>query len=210
VRTAVAVALFTVLALAAFAGMTDGFRVVTSESARRLAAVERPIEVADAALVDAAGKMRALHADLAGDGRIAIVDFIYTRCDSICTVLGNEFQQLQREIVAQGLQDRVRLLTISFDPAHDDRAALAGYAKRMAADPALWRFATAADADADELAPLLASFGIVVIADGIGGYVHNAALHVVTPAGRLARIHDLGEFRQALYDAAGLAGETRG
>jgi len=40
--------------------------------------------------------------------------------------------------------------------------------------------------------------------------VHNAALHVVTPGGRLARIHDPGEFRQALYDAAGLAGETRG
>lgn len=207
-RTAVAVVLFAVLALAAFAGMTDGFRVVTSESARRLAAVERPLAVADAALVDAAGKVRALHTDLAGDGRIAIVDFIYTRCDSICTVLGNEFQQLQREIVAQGLQDRVRLLTISFDPTHDDPAALAGYAKRMAADPALWRFATAADPD--ELAPLLASFGIVVIPDGIGGYVHNAALHVVTPGGRLARIHDLGEFRQALHDAAGLAAGARG
>jgi protein SCO1/2 len=208
VRTVVVVALFAVFALAAFAEMTNGFRVVTSESARRLAAVERPIEVADAPLVDAAGKVHALHADLASDGRIAIVDFIYTRCESICTVLGNEFQQLQREIVAQGLQDRVRLLTISFDPAHDDPAVLAGYAKRMAADLALWRFATAADAG--ELAPLLASFGIVVIPDGIGGYVHNAALHVVTPGGRLARIHDLGEFRQALYDAAGLAGGARG
>ena len=207
-RTIVAVVLFAVLGVAAFAGITDGFRVVTSESARRLAAVERPVAVADAALVDAAGAVRPLYADLASDGRVAIVDFIYTRCESICTVLANEFQQLQREIVAQGLQDRVRLLTISFDPTDDDPAALAGYANRMAADPALWRFATAAEPA--ELAPLLASFGIVVIPDGLGGYVHNAALHVVTAGGRLARVHDLGDFRQTLYDAAGLASGARG
>ena len=201
-RTIAAAVLLTALAFAAFADMTDGFRVVTSESARRLAVVSRPAGIADAALVDSTETVRSLHGDLAGDGRVAIVDFIYTRCESICTVLGSEFQQLQREIVAQGVQDRVRLLTISFDPAHDRPQALARYARQLAAEPSVWRFATAADER--ELAPLLASFGIVVIPDGLGGYVHNAALHVVTADGRLARILDPGEFRQALHDAVGL------
>lgn len=202
-RTAAAFVLLVTLGVAAFTGVTDGFRVVTSEAARRLAVASHPAEVADVLLVDAEEIVQPLHAALAADGRIAVVDFIYTRCESICTVLGNQFQQLQREIVAQGLQDRVRLITISFDPAHDDPATLTRYAIRMKADPSLWRFASVADTQ--ELAPLLASFGIVVIRDGLGGFVHNAALHVVTADGGLARIHDPDDFRQALHDAAGLA-----
>ncbi|CAI07750.1 SCO family protein [Aromatoleum aromaticum] len=207
-RTAVALMLVAALGIIAFAGMTDGFRVVTSEAARRLAVAERPAVVPDVRLAGADGTIRPLHAALASDRRVALVDFIYTRCDTICSVLGNEFQQLQREIVAQGLQDRVRLITISFDPAHDDPATLALYAIRMNANPALWQFATVADTR--KLMPLLASFGIVVIPDGMGGFVHNAAIHAVTPDGRLARIHGLGEFRQALYEAAGLAAAGQG
>lgn len=203
-RTAIALLLLAVLGLAAVAGVTEGFRVVTTEAARRLMVTARPAVVADARLVDQAAAVRPLHAILAADGRIAIVDFIYTRCDSICAVLGNEFQQLQREILARGLQDRVRLISISFDPAHDRPPALARYAARMGADAAVWQFAGASDER--ELAPVLGSFGVVVVADGAGGFVHNAALHVVTPAGRLVRIRDLGEFRQALDEAATLAG----
>ena len=39
--------------------------------------------------------------------------------------------------------------------------------------------------DAAERAGLLAAFGIVVVPDGRGDFVHNAAIHVVEPDGRL-------------------------
>ena len=70
----------------------------------------------------------------------------------------------------------------------------------LRADSALWQFASVPDAR--ELQDLLRAAGIVVIADGLGGYVHNAALHVVAPDARLVRIRDLGEVDQVLHDAA--------
>jgi protein SCO1 len=40
---------------------------------------------------------------------------------------------------------------------------------------------------------LLKAFGVTVIPDGAGGFVHNAALHVVDRQGRLIAIFDIGE-----------------
>ena len=188
------------LALAAFASATDGFRVATSESARRLQVLRSPSPLPDADLGFADGRRGRLHADFAADGRVVVLDFIYTRCETLCTALGSDFQRLQREIRARGLQDRVRLLSLSFDPVHDTPPVLAERARWLRADPSLWRFATVPDTD--ELRELLRAAGIVVIPDGLGGYVHNAALHVLTPDARIVRIRDLGEVDQVLHDAA--------
>ncbi|AYH44089.1 SCO family protein [Azoarcus sp. DN11] len=197
-RTAITCALILLLGLAAFSEVSAGFRVVTSEAARRLDVREHAPEMPDAALVGAGASAYSLRGDLARDGRIALVDFIYTRCESVCSVLGTEFQQLQQEIRKQGLQDRVRLISISFDPA-DDADALARYADRMHAEGSVWRFASVVDPQA--LRPLLDAFGIVVVPDGMGGFVHNAAIHTLAPDGRLIRIDDLGEARIALRSA---------
>lgn len=201
-RTAIALLLVVVLGVLAIAGITHSFRVVTSEGARRLVVAEHPQMLPDATMRYADSSHATLHDALAGDGRIVLVDFIYTRCESICLALGNEFQQLQRRILAAGLQDRIHLLSISFDPAHDTPAVLARYSERLGADPAVWRFASP---DAAALAPLLNAFGIVVIDDGYGGFVHNAAIHLVQADGRLARIFDAGANRQALHMATRLA-----
>lgn len=200
-RTAITLLLVVVISVLAIAGITHGFRVVTSEGARRLVVAENPQLLPDATLRYADGRRATLHDALAGDGRIVLVDFIYTRCESICLALGNEFQQLQRRILAAGLQDRVRLLSISFDPAHDTPAVLARYSERLDANAAVWHFASPDNA---ALAPLLDAFGIVVIGDGNGGFIHNAAIHLVQPDGRLARIFDAGANRPALHTAARL------
>lgn len=199
-RTAVTCALILLLGLAAFSQVSAGFRVVTSEAARRLAVRERPPPMPDVVLSGAGATAHSLRTDLAADGRVALVDFIYTGCESVCRVLGTEFQQLQQDIVEEGLQDRVRLISISFDPMRDTPAALSRYAGHMRADPAVWRFATVSDAR--ELRVLLDAFGIVVVPDGMGGFVHNAAIHTLGRDGRLFRIDDLGDARSALYAAA--------
>ncbi|NMF89628.1 SCO family protein [Aromatoleum petrolei] len=195
-RTAVTCALIVLSGLAAFSEVSAGFRVVTSEAARRLAVREHAPQIPDAMLAGATA--HSLHDDLARDGRIALVDFIYTRCETVCSVLGTEFQQLQQELKRRGLQDRVRLISISFDPA-DDANALARYASRVHADALVWRFERVADPQA--LRRLLDAFGIVVVPDGMGGFVHNAAIHTLAPDGRLIRIDDVGEARIALRSA---------
>lgn len=198
-RTALSLLAIGLAATAAVAALTDGFHVLTSESARRRQALESPVRLPDVPLRGADGGVHPLRADLAGDGRVVLVDFFYARCETICTALGSDFQRLQRALAEQGLQARVRLLSLSFDPAHDDAAVLTDYATRLRADPARWRFATVADPR--DLPRLLDAFGIVAVPDGQGGFVHNAAIHVVTPQGRLVRIRDLGALAQVLRDA---------
>ena len=46
---------------------------------------------------------------------------------------------------------------------------------------------------ADGLRRLTAAFGVTVIPDQLGGYTHNAAIHLVDPEGRLVDIFDLGD-----------------
>jgi protein SCO1/2 len=56
----------------------------------------------------------------------------------------------------------------------------------------------AAPADDAALRRLLDETGVVVIHDGMGGYAHNAAIHVVVPPGRLVRIFPMEKYREAL------------
>ena len=80
------------------------------------------------------------------------------------------------------------LLSISFDPAHDDAARLASYASRMHMDRAAWNVVTLSSV-ADR-ARLLDSFGIMVIPAPLGEFEHNEALHIVDSRGRLVQIMD--------------------
>lgn len=120
---------------------------------------------------------------------------MYTRCTAICVALGYEFRELQAQIVRSGLSDKVQLLSISFDPEHDTSDVLAGYAKRMRADPSIWRVGTVPDEN--DLRDLLDVVGIVVIPDGLGGFQHNAAFLVVDPNGQLTAIVDLAQPNRA-------------
>lgn len=194
-RSLAALAAIAFAALAATWTATLGFRVLTSEAARRLDVARQPLTLPSARLADG----RELAAAIRDDGRVVLVDFIYTQCESLCTALGTDYQQLQREIQRRGLGDRVRLLSLSFDPDRDDAATLARHQARLRADPALWQASTIPDPA--QRARLLAAFGIVVVPDGRGDFVHNAAIHVVDSQGRLRGIHDLGRWRSALADA---------
>jgi protein SCO1/2 len=49
---------------------------------------------------------------------------------------------------------------------------------------------------ADGLQSLTAAFGVTIIQDRLGGYTHNAAIHLVDPEGRLVDIFDLGDLDQ--------------
>src|SRR5262245_60247306 len=110
-RTLLASVAVVLCALGACAGATDGSPAPAAEEARRRDVAERACHVPGAELVDALGQEQRLSAMLADHGRIALVDFVYTRCNGLCSILGAEFQQLQRAILAQGLESRVRLLS---------------------------------------------------------------------------------------------------
>jgi protein SCO1/2 len=121
-------------------------------------------------------------------GRWLLVDFIYTRCTTYCSVQGGEFARLQDRLARPIADDKVVLLSISFDPVRDGPEQLAAYQQRSGSRGAGWiaaRPATPAALDA-----LMRAFGVTVIPDGLGGFVHNAAIAVVDPEGRLVAIMD--------------------
>ncbi len=131
------------------------------------------------------------HSSLAAlSGRWLLVDFIYTRCASVCLALGGEFAQLQQQLAAPIAAGRLQLLSISFDPAHDTPAELASWLRRSGDRGDGWLAARPLGAGA--LGRLEHAFGVTVIPDGFGGYTHNAALHLLDPQGRLVEILDVG------------------
>ena len=165
----------------------------------------RPV-TAPAVAVQGPGLTGSLPALLGEGGGVTIVDFIYTHCETVCLTLGSSFQQLQAALQADGAAGqapKVRLLSISFDGARDDPAALAAYAQSLRADPGLWRFVRVPDGAQQQT--LLRALGVVVVPDGRGDFEHNAALLVFDGRGRMVRIFDLAEQQLALDYARHLA-----
>ena len=186
---------------------TAGGQGFTTETLRRQQVSAKPQLIDALAMTTASGdktNLRALLADGGKEGgKVWLVDFVYTRCQTVCSSLGSIYQQLQTQIKAQGLQNQIGLLSISFDPANDDPAALAAYAKRLRMNPAIWQIATLSRWQDRRL--LLDAFGIIVIPAPLGEFEHNAALHVVTSNGRLISIIDYQDFQTAINAAVASA-----
>jgi len=191
-RTLCASAAIALAGGAALHAGTDGLRAFTTEAARRIAVREHPVELPAVALETAAGA----RIDLAAlRGRWLLVDFVYTRCPSYCRALGAEFAQLQGRLAEALARQQVALLSISIDAAHDAPAELAAYLQRSRSTGAGW--IAARPLGEEGLDRLEQAFGVTVIPDGAGGFVHNAALHLVDPRGRLVAIFDAGDGRRA-------------
>lgn len=193
-----ALMLVLVAALALFGGLTRGFQTVTSDGARRIDMQRAPPSLDDIALVDSGGKALSLSGAAARPGHTTLVTFAYTTCIDICRTTASGLAYLQQELAARGMDQRIQLLTISFDPARDTPVVLAAYAKKMKADPARWTFAGVRDQS--DLDRLLDKFGIVVLPDGLGGFVHNGAIFVADERGRVVRSYDVDRPDQALAD----------
>ena len=175
----------------------------TTETLRRTEVASTPYLVPELSVYDAEGNQSTLRQVLADGDKVWIVDFVYTRCQTICTALGSVFQQLQEQIRMRGLDDKVGLLSVSFDPAHDTSDALRIYRDRMRMDPAIWRVVSLSSPL--DRRQLIDAFGIIVIPAPLGEFEHNAALHLVSGAGLLFRIVDYDDASRALDTALATA-----
>ena len=173
---------------------TDGWTVWTAESARRQAVLANPRPLPDYPLRDSRGASLSLGS---GDGRLAVVDLIYTRCPTVCQAMGLQFRQLQGELATFDWLDRVELVSVTFDPANDDDAALNNYLQRYGAVEPYWR--AARFVDDEHLEESLETLGVVVIPEPRVGFVHNAAYYLIDD-GRVVAILDWDD-RVELFEA---------
>ena len=151
-------------------------------------------------LINANGQ-RTLLANFAKQhNKILVTEFVYSRCKTLCLTLGDYFQQAQTHIKAQSLQQKIQLLSISFDIAADNPQRLQRYQSRMKMDDQIWSIATMASQP--DLAMAKRQLGLVVLADNANEFVHNSAFLVISPQGKLLGIYDDDDIQGALSLAA--------
>ena len=196
-----------VISLLVLLHATGGGQSFTTETLRRqhISQQAELISAFDVTLVN--GQRTTLKAVLSPGGKVWLVDFVYIRCQTLCLSLGSVYQQLQVQIEARGLQGKVGLLSISFDPANDSPEALADYAQRMGMNPQVWQIATLTRWQ--DRRRLLDAFGIMVLPAPLGEFEHNAALHVVTSDAMLTRIMDYADYKAALDMAVTMTDASR-
>lgn len=175
------------------AGITDGFHAYTTETARRIAVRAHPPVVPSVPLQVASGAHTSFDQLR---GRWLLVEFIYTRCMTYCSAQAWGFALLQRQLAEPIALNQVMLLSISFDPEHDDPVALARYQSRHDNDGPGWL--AARPVDSSDLSTLMDIFGVIAVPDGLGGFVHNAAIDVINPEGKLVAVLDWDDTDGAL------------
>ena len=128
----------------------------------------------DVPLLDASGKRVRLAQEVIG-ARIAVVNFIYTSCTTVCPVSSATFQQLQQKLGPRLGKDVV-LVSITVDPLRDTPQRLREYAGRYEAREG-WVWLTGAKPDVDGVLKGLGAFSArfedhpatVLIGDASGG-----------------------------------------
>ena len=104
------------------------------------------VALSEAPLLDQGGRRVRLAQDVIGE-RIAVVNFIYTSCTTVCPVSSATFAQLQKRLGA-ALGREVVLVSITVDPLRDTPQRLREYGARYRAAEG-WTWLTGAKPDVD-------------------------------------------------------------
>jgi protein SCO1 len=152
-------------------------------------------------------------------GRATVLAFIYTRCGDVCPAATLQMSLLQDLAAKQrGVSERMRLVTMSFDPHHDTPPVMAEHAahwRSQAGGAPEWLFLTAPDRPS--LAPVLSAYNQTVepkadAASATGPLQHIFRAFLVDRDGLIRNIYSLDFFdpKLVLADVQSLLLETRG
>jgi protein SCO1/2 len=144
-------------------------------------------EIPDAAFIDQANARRSI---AQWRGSVMVLSFVYARCPlpNFCPLMNQNFAKIQKAVATDAtLRDRVKLVTISFDPEHDTPAVLADEAKRYGADPGIWTFLTGDRGTVDRFTAVM---GVGLSrTPGTDQIVHNLRTIVVDAKGKISAIY---------------------
>jgi protein SCO1 len=130
--------------------------------------------------------------------RITVFSFIYTRCADLCPVATLRLADLHELAAAdRAVAERLQLVSMSFDPAHDTPAVMAEYGaiwRTPGFDRPLWHFVTAPDTE--RLAPVLAAYDQAVAplpaaGESEPGLAHVLRVYLVDAGGMVRNIYSL-------------------
>ncbi|WP_163867122.1 SCO family protein [Myxococcus eversor] len=170
-----------VLALGLMGGLPVSAQEVAVPTPKPRAATSLDVEVPDVELVDQTGRAVKLWTDLV-QGRTVAINFIFTRCKTICSPMTATVARVQKEL---GPQSNVRFISITLDVANDTPERMAKFAEPFKPGPG-WSFLTGEPAKVKQALVAL------------GGYVPDKEAHRPTVlvgnavAGTWTRVDGLG------------------
>jgi len=124
-------------------------------------------------------------------GKVVALNFVYTRCalPEYCYRSSNNFGVLQKQFRERLGKDLV-LLTVTFDPVHDQPETLRNYARTWKANAENWRFLTGTAPDVQRVCDL---FGVNFVPDE-GLFVHSLHTAIIGRDGKLVANLEGNEF----------------
>ena len=119
-------------------------------------------------------------------GEYVLINFIYTSCSGTCPMLTSKMSQVEKKLGPE-LGKKVRLVSVTLDPEHDNPAALLKYASEHGANGTDWIFLTGTPAQIDDY---LAIFKIKRMREADGSIDHVTTSFLLGPDGRQIRQYD--------------------
>ncbi len=119
------------------------------------------------------------------NGKISVVDFIFTSCAGICPMMSGRMAWLQEE-----LRDHpdIQFVSFSVDPLTDTPDVLTEYGKRYGAIPGRWTFLTG---DRDQIYTLTKNgFRLGLEAEGENAIIHSPKFVLVDRKGSIRGYYD--------------------
>jgi protein SCO1/2 len=105
-------------------------------------------------------------------GQPVVVTLFYAQCRSVCPLIALALQRLDAAVPAPD-RERLRILMVSLDPAHDTPEAMAHFAAEHGIEPGRWILARPR---ASDVRPLAAALGIRYRTLPDGSFSHSTVL----------------------------------
>lgn len=141
-------------------------------------------------LADADGKVVRL-SDFSD--KIVVLNFIFASCTDFCPLHSEAIADVQKEINATPMRDRVQFLTVTTDPAKDTPDVLKAYGPVHGLDARNWMFLTIRPGQPEDTTRKLAEeYGLKFELVEGGQQMHGIVTHVIDRGGRFAaKFHGL-------------------
>jgi len=120
------------------------------------------------------------------------INFIFTHCRNaqMCPASTQCMKRLADELDKQPELKNVKLISVSFDPQNDSPGVLNAYAAGYGINSARHNFLTG---DANQIKDLMRHYGILTTQSD-GTIIHNAALIIISPEGRIIHRREGAQF----------------
>jgi protein SCO1/2 len=114
-------------------------------------------------------------------GAPVLVDFIYTSCPGPCEMMTQRMTAVASRL-GHNLGPKVRFISVTIDPEHDNHQRLRAYARAQGAEHPGWLFLTG---DPARITSLMSAFNLQRVREADGSIDHVLSFFLIRPDGSL-------------------------